>query len=269
MTRIPLRELAREANPRRRSIQLRPIETTLSQAQDLAAINLHTVRVWEQGRSRVMETYGRALAAQDALTRDDASWIAVVIEALVGEAGTQIGLFSALFDGWANSLVAWHTRRIVSNLKYASNVELSSAMFSPAGQTVGDALQRNVALIRDVSDQTRGRISDIVFRGLQQRLPARDVAKEIAEATGMARKRALRIASDQTVKLSAALDRQRMVDLGFDEFEWRHSRKRHPREWHKDRDGKFFRLDDPVLVGDMPGDQPFCGCKAAPHMELD
>lgn len=269
MANIPLKQIIKAQRPRQKSLTLRPIETTKSQAQDLATIYLRTVRVWEDSKATLAQTYADALAQQDGMTRDDASWLTAVIEFLNGEATTQITLFSALFEGWANSLVQWHTRRIVANLKYAGNVELASAMFDPrGGSTVGDALARNVALIRNVSDQTRGRISDIVFRGLQQRIPARDVAKEISEATGLARKRALRIASDQTVKLSAALDRQRMIDLGFDQFEWRHSRKAHPREWHKDRDGKVFRLDDPSLVGDMPGDQPFCGCRAAPHMEL-
>lgn len=270
MATIPLKLIVKAQRPSQKRLTLRPVETTKSQAQDLAAIYLRTVRVWEGGKASLVQTYSDALGQQGGLTRDDASWLTAVIEFLSGEATTQISLFSALFEGWANSLVQWHTRRIVANLKYASNVELASAMFDPrGGNTVGDALARNAALIRNVSDQTRGRISDIVFRGLQQRIPARDVAKEISEATGMARKRALRIASDQTVKLSAALDRQRMIDLGFSEFQWRHSRKRHPREWHKERDGKVFRLDDPALVGDMPGDQPFCGCRAAPHMELD
>lgn len=266
---IPLREMARAENRRRRIIRLRPIFTTQAQVQEIAAIYMRTVRVWEDGRPRIMDAYGQALAVRDSMTRDDANWISVIIEILAGEAGVEIGLFSSLFEGWANSLTLWHTRRIVANLKYASNVELSSAMLSPAGQTVAEALARNVALVRNVSDEARGRIADIVFRGLQQRTPARDVAREISAATGMARKRALRIASDQTSKLSSALDRQRMVDLGFDQFEWRHSRKAHPREWHKDRDGKVFDLDDPNLAGDMPGDQPFCGCKAVPHMELD
>lgn len=269
MATIPLKQIVKAQRPSQKRLTLRPIETTKSQAQDLAAIYLPTVRVWEGGKASLVQTYSDALAQQGGLTRDDASWLTAVIEFLSGEATTQISLFSALFEGWANSLVQWHTRRIVANLKYASNVELASAMFDPrGGSTVGDALARNVALIRNMSDQTRGRISDVVFRGLQQRIPARDVAKEISEATGMARKRALRIASDQSTKLSAALDRQRMIDLGFDEAIWRHSRKAHPRDWHKARDGKRFRLDDPSLVGDMPGDAPFCGCKFSPFMEL-
>ena len=270
--RIPLRALVRAQNPRLRRITLRPIETTQSQADDLAAIYARTVRLWQDARPRIVEAYRQELSAArvgDGLVRDDTGWLRAVIEAVAGQVQVELTFFEALFQGWASRLVRWHVRRFAANLKYASNVDLSSALeVAGVDGTVADALARNVALVRNISDQARGRIADIVFRGLQQRIPADQVAREIAEATGMARDRARRAASDQTVKLSSALDRERMRQLGFKEFRWRHSGKVHYREWHKARDGKVFRLDDPALVGDMPGDQPFCGCVSQAYMEI-
>ena len=266
---IPLAQLVKAKRPRLRRLVLRPIEPTASQAADLAAIYFRTVRIWESNRARIVEAYSRANAAtNDGMVRDDVSWLEAVLQAIVGEVDVELSGFQGLFTGWANQMVQWHTRRIVQNLKYAGNVDLASELFSPAGNTVADALARNASLVRNVSDETRAKIADIVFRGVQGRIPAREVAKEIAAATGIARKRALRIASDQAVKLSAALDRQRMRDLGFTSFEWRHSGKLHYRDWHKARNGKVFSLDDPKLRGDMPGDLPFCGCKSQATMEL-
>lgn len=115
-------------------------------------------------------------------------------------------------------------RQFISSLRYSTNVDLTTQMLAgDVEETMDDVIARNMALIHNVSDQTRGRISDIVFRGLQNRAPTREVAREIAKATGMARRRALNIAMDQTQKLSASLDRQRQLQVGMTSFIWIHN----------------------------------------------
>jgi hypothetical protein len=86
--------------------------------------------------------------------------------------------------------------------------------------TLGASLNWNVSLVRDVSDEIRRRISNAVFAGFQRRAPAREIAKEITEATGMARARARRIAADQTVKLGARLNQARQEQAGLTSFKW-------------------------------------------------
>src|SRR5690606_13412847 len=120
-----------------------------------------------------------------------------------------------------------------------------------------------------VSDQARGRISDIVFRGLQNRTNSRQVAKEINEALQLGRQRSLRIASDQLHKLSVALDQERAEQLGSERAIWRHSKKRHPRLEHVERDGKYYAWNSGVMKNDPPGRAPFCGCRARPVFKLD
>jgi len=93
------------------------------------------------------------------------------------------------------------------------------------------------------------------------------VAEPRLHVAGLARKRALRVAIDQTVKLSAALDRQRQFELGFDSFRWSHSGKVHYRPEHLARDGKVFSWDSEVAKNDPPGFQPFCGCRAAAYLD--
>lgn len=125
-------------------------------------------------------------------------------------------------------------------------------------ETLSAFMARNTALVRNISDQAQGRISDAVFRGYERRAPVREVAGEIREATGMGRDRSVRIAADQNSKLSSQLDRERQAEAGLTQFKWRHSGKRDPRSWHRARDGKVYdsRTGKPVGGGDpIPADE--------------
>lgn len=263
--RIDLRTIL-QARGRKRPLTLRPIVTTKAQARELARIYAPIMQVWTEGvRDRILPTYARSLAT---FTGDSPADLEVEIEAVDEEAVRATFDFRALFRQWAEQLMLWHVNKIGSQLTYATNVELTTQLGGAQG-TIDDLLARNVSLVRDVSDQARGRIADIVFRGLQARTPIRDVAKEINDALDLGRARSLRIASDQTVKLSAALDRVRQEQLGFTEFVWKHSNKVHYRPEHKERDGKVFSWESDVALTDPPGQAPFCGCKAMAHMEMD
>lgn len=261
--RVPLRTIL-QARGRKRPLTLRPIVTTKAQARELARIYAPIMQVWADGvRDRILPTYARSLAT---FTGDSPADLEVEIEAVDEEAVRATFDFRALFRQWAEQLMLWHVNKIGSQLTYATNVELTTQLGGAQG-TIDDLLARNVSLVRDVSDQARGRIADIVFRGLQARTPIRDVAKEINEALDLGRARSLRIASDQTVKLSAALDALRGRQLGADGYIWVHSGKVHYRPEHLARDGKFFEFDSDVDRDDPPGFAPFCGCKRRIHFE--
>lgn len=274
MTHIDLARQAKAQGVRRKSIEAPKVEPTKAQEQDLARLYMRTVRIWVTGANeRIKPAYGRALAEQrgsDALTLDRAGDVEVEIEAVNNEAVRSVFTFRGLFQAWAESVQVWHMRRFISSLVYSTNVDLTTQMYAgDVEETMEDVLARNMALIRNVSDQTRGRISDIVFRGLQNRTPVREVAREIAKATGMARRRALNIAMDQTQKLSSSLDRQRQLQVGMTSFEWRHSGKVHYRPEHLARNGKVFNWNSGVGRNDPPGQAPFCGCKAKGILRID
>ena len=260
---IDLKALLR-AQGRKRDLTLRPIFTTKTQERDLQRIYAPIMQVWSDGvRDRILPAYVASLAT---LTGDSPADIEAEIEITEEGAVRAVFDFREFFREWAASLMRWHIDRIGSQLTYATNVDLTTQLGGASG-TIEDALARNVALVRDVSDQARGRIADIVFRGLQQRTPIRDVAKEINEALGLGRARSTRIASDQTVKLSAALDALRGRQLGANGYIWAHSGKVHYRPEHLARDGKFFEFDSSVDRDDPPGFAPFCGCKRRIHLE--
>ena len=267
---IDLAAQARAAGVRRNQVELREIEPTKAQETDLSRAYMRTVRVWADGaRDRILPAYSAALARQTSITADRAGDVEVEIEAVDGEAVRSVFTFRGLFQAWADALQRWHLGRIVSALRYSTNVDLSTQLHSAdVAETIEDSLARNVALVRDISDQARGRLSDIVFRGLQNRTSVKDVAKEITTALGFSRDRALRVAADQTQKLSASLDRDRQLQLGMTKFEWVHSGKKHYRPEHLARNGKVFAWSGEVARNDPPGFAPFCGCKAKGVLEL-
>lgn len=268
---IPIGEAVKERNPRRRVLRLRPVHTTRAQERQIARAYAGLMRIWTRAAKEIIARYSADPdRMQDAAFADRGDWVAIIMEMIQQEAELYIATEAqVLFEEWGDDMVRWHAERMVERLKYAGDIELSTALIAPATPTVETAVRYNISLISDLSDEMRGKMEEVVFRGFQQRLRADDIAKEIRHVTGMGRSRARRIAGDQVVKMGAALDRERDQQMGFEEFVWRHSRKKHARPEHKARDGKRFRYDDPDLVGDMPGDAPFCGCVAEPYMELE
>lgn len=255
-------DLTRIPGRRRKPRPFRAIVPTKSQQDDLARLMVRVPALWQdQATARLMPEYTRTLSQVQTDSIFDIETIIQLINEMV-----QILITTEIRNGmgrWANSLAEWHFRKFVSEMKYATNIDLDTVFVQgrDQSQTVADFLARNTALIRDVSDQTRGRIADIVFRSLQQRLPARDVAREIAKATGMGRKRALRIAMDQTQKLSSALDAQRAIAIGAPGYLWQHSHKLNYRPEHLARDGDYVAFGSEIDQTDPPGFAPFCGCR--------
>jgi len=198
------------------------------------------------------------------------------------EAAAVIITVQARLRRWAERIERWQRQKWQANVLSATGVDLST-LIGPedARLTVGAAVQRNVALVRSVSDQARGRISDAVFRGFQRRASAADVSKDIREAVAMGRRRAKNIASDQLVKIAANFNEERRRDAGIDCFEWIHSGKVHPREDHRARNGNLYS-ESAGRVGseyegkrirkvpeDMPGQLPYCGCTTRAVLILD
>lgn len=258
---------------RRRRVVMSPITPSKAQINMLAKTYLMIVRMWiEMVNGRILASYSQSLAnsqrASDGLTQDRSVEAEIALEEAAKVAEQSMFSFAGLFRSFADMIQTWHLGRFVKQLVYSTKVDLTTQMTAAdVGETMEDWVNRNMSLIRNVSDEIRAKISDIVFRGLQNRTPVREVAKEISNVTGLARNRALRIASDQTVKLSSALDQERQLQLGMTSFEWRHSGKVHYRPEHLARNDKVFKWNSEVGRNDPPGFAPFCGCKALGVLE--
>lgn len=278
--RFDLAELVkRQSRPRRKTIALRPIVAPATLASDLYAIYRPIITAWEAALPAIEAEYARTLSA---MTTDAPADLAVEISKPETEAATVLLTVRARLARWAEIIEAWQRKRWRANVLAATKIDLAT-LIGPADarETLETVIERNVGLIKSVSDETRRRVSDAVYRGLQNRTPARDLARELRESVAMERRRALRIASDQNVKITSALNEERRRGAGIDSWRWQHSGKKHPREEHKARDGKLYS-DNPDRIGQVyegqtilappptrPGFEPFCGCTEIAVLILD
>ncbi|MGL4640511.1 MAG: minor capsid protein [Shewanella sp.] len=262
---IPLLALVRQQGIRRQAVAFRPITTTTAQANELAAIIMPIVNHWQRAAQDILNSY--VLPAQDGLTVDNANDMQRAIDQAESEAERLVMTITPRLREWILKVEKWHRGKWVGSVFTATNVDLSNVLTAlPVQETLDGFINRNVALVKDVSAQAQARIAETVFRNYQQRQPIAKVAKEVAEGVGMSRKRARRIASHQTANIAAALDRQRQTEAGIEQFKWRHSSKKNGRADHISRDGKVYSWSNPP--DDLPGELPNCGCRAQAWLDI-
>lgn len=270
--RYDLAALVRRTKPtRRKSITFRPIVPPGMLASNLyAAAYRPVIEAWQAAIPAIMAEYERSLSA---MTQDSPADIGALFERHESDLLRLILTLKLRLAEWGFRVERWQRGKWTGNVLSATGVNVST-MIGPedARMTVGAAIERNTSLIKSVSEQTRARVGEAVFRGLNQRRPAREVAKEITEAVGMSRRRALRISADQSTKLASALNDERRREAGISAWEWVHSGKAHPRPEHVRRNG--HRYDDEASSGDSappedrPGEEPFCGCTSRAVLDL-
>jgi len=273
--RFDLAALARNGrNRRRKSVTFRDIKPPATFATNLyQRVYAPAVAIWTRRTDAILAEYQRSLSA---LTTDAASDINGQLDQAENEFLRLVLSLRAAMGDWALRVERWQRGKWIGAALAASDVDLTTMLsVNDVQQPLEAAIEWNVSLVKDVSAQARQRIGTAVFDGLRNRTPAREVAAKIREATGLARDRSTRIASDQLSKLTAALNAERRTQAGLSVYEWKHSRKLHPRVRHEERDGNLY-TSNPDMIGrvvegktvaqevasdDRPGRPPFCGCR--------
>lgn len=266
----------RSTNRRRRQIVVRDIPPPATLATSLyRECYAPVIDLWTEALPAIEAEYARSLAQ---MVRDSADDLQTRLDAADGTFDRLLILLGARLRDWSLRTERWHRGRWRGAVLSATGVDAGTLMGPEAVRAPLDAVvRRNVALIRDVHAQARGKIADVVFRGLTQRRPAAEVAKDLRAAVGFSRARARRIASDQLAKLTGSLAEERQREAGIDKVKWRHSGKIHARKWHQERDGDLFVLEtkEPVDGGpavppdDWASQPPFCGCRTQAVIDLD
>lgn len=257
---IPLKEAT---GPLKKPIELREVNPTKAQSDDLARIYLQVVRLWRDAADTIMQGY----APSPDFIRDTVDEVEAAIVATEARANALIVSLSLELENWTRRFSSWHRKKFAQNVKTGTGVSVIEFMSNSAIQNeMKISLAWNIDLISNVSADMKRRIADIVWSGWRANEPRREIAKRINEAVGIERRRALRISVDQTTKLSADLDRARMLEMGITDWVWIHSRKAHPRLDHVARNGKEYNwiTNRPP---DVPGELPYCGCKARPLLK--
>lgn len=255
--RYDLAMMAKRLGLRRKETTFAPILVTSAQASSLAQIEHLILAPWYGSREAVMEIYGRELARR--VQTDAIDELTSLFARLGDEVSRLILDLTPALQGWAFSVEQWHRGKWARTVLAGTDVDISTMIGpSDAVESIETFIARQTALIRNVSDETRAKVADLVYRGLQQRTPSNQVGRAIAKQLALSRRRANRIAADQSTKLASALDRQRQREAGLDHWKWRHSGKLHYRPEHRARDGNIYT--DATAPEDEPGELPFCGC---------
>jgi SPP1 gp7 family putative phage head morphogenesis protein len=251
---------------RRKPITLRPIVATNSMELELLSIYREVTDYWaRQVSEHILPTYGvtMLLLKQDAATDNLTSTLATASD---GSGALLLRLRLPLLS-WVSKSARTHFSKWIAALK--SVLGFSPDLMQPSDTVDVEtaALERNVALIRNVSEKVQADISRAVWDAVAQGTPRNELAKQLAPMLDGSVKRAKFIARDQTTKLSANLDQFRQQQAGIEQYKWQHSGKAHPRPEHVARNGKIFRWDTPPWDG-PPGTAPNCGCHALAYIPL-
>jgi SPP1 gp7 family putative phage head morphogenesis protein len=89
------------------------------------------------------------------------------------------------------------------------------------------------------------------------------MAREIQALYPVSKKRAKLIATDQTIKLTAAVEEKRQRDAGVTSYTWETMRDIKVRKRHRERQGKVYSWTSPPSGG-HPGSEINCRCHAKP-----
>lgn len=147
--------------------------------------------------------------------------------------------------------------------------------WTPAMTEKVDAIiAENVSLIRSIPEKYFTEIEGMVYRSIARGGDRKGLADEIeanfGKRHGITRRRAERIARDQTRKATSELSSARQQAAGIVEGDWVHSGGGHkPRQSHvkAGKDRKRFKLAEGCLIDGeyiMPGQLNGCGCTWKP-----
>ena len=189
-----------------------------------------------------------------------------------------LGAVSIEVEDWESVEKWWRESRAENSQLSASGVSRDTPLRSGENEeTVFELIRRNVISIENLDPSLVDEAADTVFNGMNERKPAREVARELSAITGFERVRSLDIASYQLQLAATALDTERMYRAGMEDFIWVYSGKLDEIPHHKLRDGKRYKLRTRKEVGgnevipedDMPGMKRLCGCRKRAVIDIE
>lgn len=264
MIQIPLAELAREAG-RKRSTTLRPTVPTQSLASDLFSIYADSIAIWRQLASRLATEYEQP---GPVTTDADGAQIQWLIDQAATRADQTLIYQTERLGRWVTRVGDWHGNRTISSVKSALGIDIKPYMrLSDIRPQLEDAIRENVSLLRSINADMRAKVEAIIFDGLANRRNKKYVTDELAKAMGITKRRARRIANDQTHKLSINLTSLRNQQLGIETYIWQTREDDRVRPVHRRRNGHVFRWDAPPWDG-HPGHAINCRCIGRPVVEI-
>jgi len=177
--------------------------------------------------------------------------------------------FSDLAYGLADHFVrsaAGHTDAAMQRGIQQAGMTIKFKPSASVNRAIKASVNENVLLIKSIGETHLSQVGQLVQRAVQNGGDLGTLSKQLQERYGVTKRRAAFIANDQNAKATAAIRRQRQIDMGLYEAEWVHSAGgRHPRESHVKAGRDRLRFDirkgakiDGKFV--QPGELPRCRC---------
>ncbi len=269
-------EAKRMPRAKRRAV-LRPIGATVAYQTALRAVMLRIIR---EARGYVAsDVLPAAISARAQLQRKDLGWFQRAMR-------TFRDLLAGFVDGAREEIrrateteEQRHRRRFHEAVRSAIGIDLAAAIISEGIEAqVAAAVQRNVALIRGLSEDMARRVELVLIGAITDGASNALIAKLLTREFGFSTRRAAFIARDQAASFNGDLNRIRQTRLGITEYQWSTSRDervrgrpdgKYPnaRPSHWAREGETFRWDKPPSDG-HPGAAINCRCVALAIIEF-
>jgi SPP1 gp7 family putative phage head morphogenesis protein len=269
--------VAQARPPRRRSAVLRPIGPTVACEKALLAIG---TRILRQAAERIAsEVMPAVLSGKAQMMRDELSWFERAMRALRDFIDGLVGGAREEMRSAFETEDQRHSRRFNEAMRSAIGIDLGKVIVGEGlKNTIEAATQRNVALIRGLTDDVAKRIEIALIDAMTNGVNNRVIATMLAREFGIGRRRAALIARDQAASFNGSLNRIRQVAMGVTEYVWSTSMDervrgnpegRYPnaRPSHWDREGKRFKWSDAPEDG-HPGQPINCRCTARAVIEF-
>jgi SPP1 gp7 family putative phage head morphogenesis protein len=155
--------------------------------------------------------------------------------------------------------------------KQIAGVRLPSLSLRAApGVAIDTYRQANVDRIKSIGTERLGEMTDLLQEAEDGNWDVRELRKKIQEQFSVSKSKADLLARDQTLKLGAAITKERQTQAGISQYVWSTSGDGRVREGHAELDGTTQSWDDPPDTGEgelnHPGEDYQCRCIAIPIM---
>lgn len=153
-------------------------------------------------------------------------------------------------------------RKILKDGGFAIEFKMTRAQRDVLNASIAE----NVSLIKSIPAQFLTQVEGSVYRAVTAGRDLKMLTDDLRKHYGVTRRRAKFIALDQSNKVTASLNRARMIEIGIDQAVWRHSHAgKIPRPSHVAMDGKKYDVakgmyDSAVKKFVLPGELPRCRC---------
>lgn len=193
--------------------------------------------------------------------------LAILRNTLLKLAAEHAGLIAR---GWAKRANARHRERFYENVREGLGIDVAGIVKEEGlSQVLRLKTEENVALITSIPMEYLDRVERAVYQHVIHGQPGqKSLADKLQEIGGISERRAKLIARDQTSKLVSAMNRERNLALGLEEYVWRTSKDERVRPTHRAKEGRTFRWDDPPEDTGNPGEDYNCRCTGSPVVKF-